>query len=86
MMTPVLKFRQTIKLILSLKRMISVSLMRMKTCQMRRANFRHKGKMFLIDSQDNRIGRIKELLKDLGRKGTLLLTQTTLALEKGEEM
>jgi hypothetical protein len=53
---------------------------------MRRANFRHKGKMFLIDSQDNRIGRIKELLKDLGRKGTLLLTQTTLALEKGEEM
>lgn len=82
MMTPVLKFRQTIKLILSLKRMISVSRMRMKTCQMRKANSRHEDKMFLIDSPGNRIGRFKELHKDLGRKETLLLTQTTLALEK----
>ena len=83
--TQVLKFRQTIKLILSLKRMNSVSQMKMKTCQTKRANSRQEGRMFLIDSPDNRTGRCKEPHKEPGRRGTLLLTLTTLALENQEE-
>ena len=80
-----MKFRQTIKLILSLKRMNSVIQMRMKTCQTKRDNSRQEGRMFLIGFPDNRTGRCKELHKEPGRRGTLLLTLTTLALKKREE-